>query len=58
MSATRCKSRPFYCAFTVLDAETSERFAVTVSKLKDKVTMLFIAHQMPRTLKVDPIGED
>ena len=38
-----------------LDGETSERFAATVNKLKGKVTMIFIAHQLPRTLKVDHI---
>ena len=38
-----------------LDGETSEKFAATVNKLKGKVTMIFIAHQLPRTLKVDHI---
>ena len=38
-----------------LDGETSEKFAVTVNKLKGKVTMIFIAHQLPRSLKVDHI---
>jgi subfamily B ATP-binding cassette protein HlyB/CyaB len=38
-----------------LDGETSERFAATVNKLKGKVTMMFIAHQLPRSLKVDQI---
>ena len=38
-----------------LDGETSEKFAATVNKLKGRVTMLFIAHQLPRSLKVDHI---
>ena len=38
-----------------LDAETSERFAATVNKLKGRVTMLFIAHQLPATLLVDAV---
>ena len=38
-----------------LDAETSEKFAATVNKLKGRVTMLFIAHQLPKTLQVDRI---
>ena len=36
-----------------LDAATAERFAQTVNRLKDSVTMLFIAHQVPRGLNVD-----
>ena len=38
-----------------MDGETSEKLAATVNKLKGKVTMIFIAHQLPRTLKVDHI---
>ena len=38
-----------------LDGETSEKFAATVNKLKGRVTMIFIAHQLPRSLKVDQI---
>jgi subfamily B ATP-binding cassette protein HlyB/CyaB len=36
-----------------LDAQTAEHFARTINKLKGKVTMLFIAHQLPRGLQVD-----
>lgn len=38
-----------------LDAETSEKFAATVNKLKGRVTMVFIAHQLPKTLLVDSV---
>ena len=38
-----------------LDSATSEAFAQTVNQLKGKVTMLFIAHQLPRGLKVDEV---
>ena len=38
-----------------LDNATSEAFAQTVNALKGKVTMLFIAHQLPRGLKVDEV---
>lgn len=36
-----------------LDAPTAERFARTVNRLRDKVTMLFIAHEVPAGLHVD-----
>jgi subfamily B ATP-binding cassette protein HlyB/CyaB len=38
-----------------LDHETAEAFARTVNQLKGRVTMLFIAHQLPRALQVDEI---
>jgi len=38
-----------------LDAPTAESFAQTVNTLKGQVTMLFIAHQLPRGLKVDEV---
>jgi subfamily B ATP-binding cassette protein HlyB/CyaB len=38
-----------------LDAQTAERFAQTVNKLKGQVTVLFIAHQLPRGLQVDEV---
>jgi subfamily B ATP-binding cassette protein HlyB/CyaB len=38
-----------------LDGPTAESFAQTVNALKGKVTMLFIAHQLPRGLKVDEV---
>lgn len=36
-----------------LDPETAEQFARTVNQLRGKVTMLFIAHQLPKGLRVD-----
>jgi len=38
-----------------LDAQTAERFAQTVNKLKGSATILFIAHQLPRGLAVDEV---
>jgi ATP-binding cassette, subfamily B, bacterial HlyB/CyaB len=38
-----------------LDSQTAERFAQTVNQLKGKVTILFIAHQLPRGLQVDEV---
>ena len=38
-----------------LDAQTAERFAQTVNRLKGKVTIVFIAHQLPRGLQVDDV---
>ena len=38
-----------------LDAPTAESFAQTVNQLRGKVTMLFIAHHLPRGLKVDEV---
>jgi ATP-binding cassette, subfamily B, bacterial HlyB/CyaB len=38
-----------------LDQQTAEHFAKTVNALKNKVTMLFITHQLPRGLNVDGI---
>ncbi len=38
-----------------LDQQTAEQFARTVNQLKGKVTMLFIAHQVPRGLAVDEV---
>lgn len=38
-----------------LDSATAEHFARTINQLRGKVTMLFIAHQLPRTLKVDQV---
>ena len=36
-----------------LDEETAAHFAQTVSLLKGQATMLFIAHQLPKGLRVD-----
>jgi subfamily B ATP-binding cassette protein HlyB/CyaB len=38
-----------------LDAPTAESFARTVNQLRGKVTLLFIAHRLPRGLKVDEV---
>ncbi|MBI1285332.1 MAG: ATP-binding cassette domain-containing protein [Thiobacillus sp.] len=38
-----------------LDAETAEAFAATIRQLKGQVTMLFIAHQLPKGLQVDGV---
>jgi subfamily B ATP-binding cassette protein HlyB/CyaB len=38
-----------------LDVATAETFAQTINQLKGKVTMLFIAHQIPRGLQVDEV---
>ena len=40
-------------AVSNLDQQTSEHFAQTVNKLKGKVTILFITHQLPKGLNVD-----
>ena len=40
-------------ATTSLDAETAEQLAQTISALRGKVTVVFIAHQLPRGLAVD-----
>ena len=40
-------------ATSSLDAETAGHFASTINQLRGKVTILFIAHQMPRGLVVD-----
>ncbi|WP_051516427.1 peptidase domain-containing ABC transporter [Herbaspirillum sp. RV1423] len=42
-------------ATSALDAVTAELFAKTINGLKGKVTMLFITHGLPRSLKVDAI---
>jgi subfamily B ATP-binding cassette protein HlyB/CyaB len=42
-------------ATSSLDAQTAERFAQTVNKLKGAATILFIAHQLPRGLAVDEV---
>ncbi|HEY0488663.1 MAG TPA: peptidase domain-containing ABC transporter [Telluria sp.] len=38
-----------------LDQQTAEHFALTINQLKGKVTMLFIAHVLPRGLQVDDV---
>lgn len=38
-----------------LDQPTAEQFAGTVNRLKGKVTILFISHQLPKHLKLDAV---
>ncbi len=38
-----------------LDEATAEQFAQTINQLKGKVTLLFIAHHLPRNLQVDEV---
>jgi len=40
-----------------LDRETSEALGRTISRLRGKVTMLFIAHHLPETLAVDATAQ-
>jgi len=40
-------------ATSSLDQQTAEHFARTINKLKGKVGMLFITHQLPKGLQVD-----
>jgi ATP-binding cassette, subfamily B, bacterial HlyB/CyaB len=42
-------------ATSALDAETAEHFAKTINALRGKVTMLFITHALPRSLRIDEI---
>ena len=42
-------------ATSSLDQQTAEQFAATINQLKGKVTMFFIAHNLPRTLEVDQV---
>lgn len=48
-------------AVSNLDQSTSEQFAQTINRLKGKVTILFITHQLPKGLHVDEailLGKD
>lgn len=42
-------------ATSALDGETAEQFARTINALKGKVTMLFITHALPRSLRIDEV---
>ncbi len=42
-------------ATSSLDSHTADQFARTVNRLKGAVTMLFIAHQLPKALQVDKV---
>jgi subfamily B ATP-binding cassette protein HlyB/CyaB len=42
-------------ATSSLDEATAESFSRTVNQLKGKVSMLFITHQLPRSLRIDEV---
>ncbi len=42
-------------ATSSLDAATAESFAATINQLQGQVSMLFIAHQLPKGLSVDQV---
>lgn len=42
-------------AVSNLDPKAAEQFAHTINKLKGKVTIIFITHQLPRSLQVDDV---
>jgi subfamily B ATP-binding cassette protein HlyB/CyaB len=42
-------------ATSALDHETAEAFAKTIDQLKGKVTILFISHNLPKSLRVDAV---
>lgn len=42
-------------AISNLDQQTAEQFAQTINRLKGKVTMIFITHQVPKGLQVDEV---
>lgn len=44
-------------AVSNLDQATAEHFAKTINRLKGKVTMIFITHQIPKGLLVDEVVE-
>jgi len=42
-------------AVSNLDLQTAEQFAQTINKLKGKITIIFITHQLPGSLQVDEV---
>jgi ATP-binding cassette, subfamily B, bacterial HlyB/CyaB len=44
-------------AISSLDQQTAEQFAKTVSALRGRVTILFITHQLPKSLRFDTVYE-
>ena len=40
-------------ALSNLDPHTAEQFAHTINRLRGKVTIIFITHQLPKALQVD-----
>jgi ATP-binding cassette, subfamily B, bacterial HlyB/CyaB len=42
-------------ATSALDQETAEGFAKTINSLRGKVTMLFITHSLPKSLRIDEV---
>jgi ATP-binding cassette, subfamily B, bacterial HlyB/CyaB len=51
----RAKVLIFDEATSNLDPATAEAFAQTINQLKGQVTMIFIAHQLPRNLQLDGV---
>ena len=43
------------CRMTGVHEDTAEAFAKTINQLKGKVTMLFITHALPKSLRVDAV---
>jgi subfamily B ATP-binding cassette protein HlyB/CyaB len=39
----------------LLHQQTAEHFALTINRLKGKVMMIFITHQVPKGLQVDEV---
>ena len=44
-------------AISNLDQQTAEQFAQTINRIKGKVTMVFITHQVPNGLRVDMVAD-
>ena len=42
-------------ATSSLDPTAGEQFARTINRFRERVTMIFIAHQLPKGLKVDSV---
>jgi len=42
-------------ATSALDPQTAEHFAATVNQLRGKISMLFITHALPKSLRVDEV---
>jgi subfamily B ATP-binding cassette protein HlyB/CyaB len=42
-------------ATSALDPQTAEYFAATVNQLRGKISMLFITHALPKSLRVDEV---
>ncbi|WP_029146656.1 hypothetical protein [Methylophilus sp. 5] len=42
-------------AVSNLDPQTAEHFVQTINKLKGKVSIVFITHQLPSSLQIDAV---